>query len=79
MSHGKEKLNDGRMTEASESTICAHLNYSAGQPGQRNYSAIWAIQARFSFGNRYDALRLILRSGPLPAGVAVVCRLAVRP
>jgi len=42
VSHGKEKLNDGRMTEAPEWTICAHLNYSAGQPGQRKYSALGA-------------------------------------
>jgi hypothetical protein len=43
VSHGKEKLNDGRMTEAPEWTICAHLNYSAGQPGQRKYSAVWGV------------------------------------
>lgn len=40
VSHGKEKLNDGRMTEAPEWTICAHLNCPAGQPDQRKYSAL---------------------------------------
>jgi hypothetical protein len=40
VSHGKEKLNDGRITEvAQEWTICAYPNHMAGQPGQRKYSA----------------------------------------